>query len=515
MMIAVPAAAQTQSAREQVQAKLGPTGAIDTTTAAHLSATFRAASQRALPGVVFIAVQQNAPQRPVAQGPRQNPARPDSQGSQPRQLPPGMDLPDFLDQYRDFLGLPEGADPVPVPRGGTGSGFIIDADGHIMTNNHVVANASRVTVRLLDGRVFNARVIGRDSATDVAVIKIEPTGAPLPVVTLGTSEDVRVGDWILALGTPFGTLDFTVTAGIVSAKGRTLQTNNPAALQSFIQTDAAINPGNSGGPLVDLYGRVVGINSAISGATGTWVGYGFAVPIDLAKRVADDLMKYGYTRRPRLGASVQAVDAVDAEVYGLREIRGAEIIFIQENTPAAEAGIHPGDVVLALNDRPLQDNTDFIARLAQQQPGDRVKLSIWRDRKPVDLTVRLGEFEHTTAPAPVPPAKASTPAERLGFSVEALTPENARQVGYTGSSGVVVSTLDRGGSAWGSGLLPINGCAPAGACGHVLLSINGQVINTPEDVARIAATLAPGSAVGLRVFSRTNGLQVVNYRFGQ
>ena len=510
-------AAQTQTARDQVQAKLGPTGAIDTTTAARLSGTFRAASERALPGVVFITVLQAPVQRPIAQnpGPRQNPARPDSQGGGPPQLPPGMDLPEFLEQYREYLGLPGGADPTPLPRGGTGSGFIIDANGHIMTNNHVVANASRVTVRLLDGRVFTARVIGRDSATDVAVIKIEPSGAPLPVVSLGRSEDVRVGDWVLALGTPFGSLDFTVTAGIVSAKGRTLESRDPGALQSFIQTDAAINPGNSGGPLVDLYGRVVGINSAISGGS-TWVGYGFAVPIDLASRVAQDLMKYGYTRRPRLGALVQAVDAVDAEVYGLTQIRGAEIVSIQPNTPASEAGIRPGDVVLALNDMPLLDNTDFLTRLAQHQPGDRVRLSVWRDRRTVQVPVLLGEFDRVAQAKPAPPpTNASTPAQRLGFTTEALTPELARQVGYSGTGGVVVSQVDRAGPVMGTGLLPINGCTPAGACGSVVLSINGQTVNSPEDVARIAATIQPGSAVGLRVFGRALGDQVINYRSGQ
>jgi serine protease Do len=492
------AAAQTPPANP-VQARLGPTPALsDTATAAHLSGTFRAASERALPAVVYVDVIEEA----RAREPRRTPQRP--------MTPQDSSA---MDQLRKYFGNDFNFDPDsladPGVREGTGSGFILDEQGYIMTNNHVVRGAARLNVRLLDGRVFTARVIGADSTTDVALIKIEPRGEPLPTVPIGRSADLRVGDWVIALGNPFG-LDFTVTAGIVSAQGRSLDLD-PGTLQTFIQTDAAINPGNSGGPLVDLFGRVVGVNTAISGGS-TFVGYGFAVPIDLAQRVAADLRKYGYVRRPRIGVRVQAVSEVDAEVYGLTQVRGAELVAVDPGSPGDKAGIKPGDVVLAVDDHPIRNDIDLTSYLALQQPDQRVNFTIWRNRAQIRIPVQLGEFEHgeSSAHAAPPPSTTTGP----GFSVSKLTPEIATQLGYRGTAGVLIASSDP--------TTPVNSTArcqalraPPGQCGDILLAINGQPVNTPEDFARIQPTIKAGTAVALRLFSPGIGEMVQNYRAGQ
>ncbi len=309
--------AEAQNPQSRVQQQLGSVPAvIDTSLAAKLSATFRAAAARAMPAVVYIRVSS----RPVAQ------AHPRIPG-----IPP------------EFFGAPDSNEPEVA----TGSGFIYDASGLIMTNNHVVADADEVLVRLVDGREYTARVVGRDPNTDVAVIRITPRPgeAALPTVQIGNSEAAQVGDWVVALGNPLG-LNFTVTAGIVSAKGRNIGilsgqggAPNNQALEAYIQTDAAINPGNSGGPLCDLVGRVIAINSAIESPTGTFVGAGFAIPINLAVRVAQDLVRYGAVHRPRLGISVTDVTAADAQAAGTPSIAGAFVKSVQPETPAAAGAV--------------------------------------------------------------------------------------------------------------------------------------------------------------------------------
>ena len=452
-------------AQQRVQQQLGTTPAvIDTSLAGKLSATFRAAASKALPAVVYIRV---ASRPQVAQ-------RPNFPG-----LPPG------------FFGAPD--DGSAEPQLATGSGFIYDSRGYIMTNNHVVADATQVTVRLVDGREYAARVVGRDPNTDVAVIQITPrNGETLPTVQLANSDQAQVGDWVVALGNPLG-LDFTVTAGIVSAKGRgnlgiLRDRQGATALEAYIQTDAAINPGNSGGPLVDLMGRVIGINSAIESPTGYFTGAGFAIPINLASRVAQDLVRFGAVHRPRLGITVGPVGPADAELYGLPSVSGALVKGVQPGTPAASAGLQPGDVVVAIDGQAIRTDIDLTTSLAEKQPGDVVTLALYRNKQRQNVQVRLGQFETTRAPT-TPGAARPSSEQLLGLSVVPLTPQIAQQLGVNRTSGVVIS-----------GVNPLSGAAGQVGRGQILLSINGQPVRAVGDVERIAATLRPGQIVSLRVF---------------
>jgi serine protease Do len=301
-----------------------------------------------------------------------------------QRLPGGIE--DFFRQFDPQSDQPSEA---------SGSGFIVSKDGYILTNNHVVADADRVTVRLLDNRVFNAKVIGRDPTTDVALIKVDAND--LPIVNLGDDANARVGQWVVAIGNPLG-LDFTVTAGIVSARGRSLGTllNTRYAIQDYIQTDAAINPGNSGGPLVNIRGEVIGINSAIASNTGFYAGYGFAIPITLAKQVMDDLIQYGKVRRAVLGINIQEVDPNDAQVAGLKEIRGVKVSGFDpaddpESSPAKRGGVEVGDVIVAVNGQQV-DHVSALQRVIRGfKPGQTVSLDVMRFGDKKTLNVKLGE----------------------------------------------------------------------------------------------------------------------------
>jgi serine protease Do len=480
------AQAQTRDqTRAEVREQLGGVpGSTDTATAAALSGAFRGAAARALPAVVYVAVEQDA---------RMAGARRDSD-----QLP-------IPEEFRRFFQMPEGQMPDQGPQLGNGSGFIIDAQGRIITNHHVVQNASRVTVRLVDGREYTAEVLGSDANTDVAVIKINPRqGEQLPVIGFADSDALKVGDWVLALGNPLG-FDFTVTAGIVSAKGRRI-TGSELPIESFIQTDAAINMGNSGGPLVDLLGQVVGVNTAIAGGGNRFVGYGFAVPINLARKAADDIIKYGYARRPKLGVRVSDVSSADAEVYKLPEVRGAEIASVEQGSPAAQAGLQVGDVVFALNGTPLRSGTDLTAGLGRMEPGDPAKLTIYRNGQPREITVRLGEFERPDTRGRVAAPTGDRSEQLLGFSATALTPRIAQQLEIETQTGVVISNVQPGSPAQLAGVRQ----------GLVILQVNGQAVRRPEDVGRIAGQIRPGEVVSLRVRAPDPiGETIINYRTRQ
>ena len=461
----------------EVRQQLGSVpSTVDTITAARLSGAFRAAADRALPAVVYIQV---ASQPRLARSMSRNPFF---------QIIPGF--PDDFDFDR--------------PQQGAGSGVIIDEEGHVLTNRHVVRDAEQIVVTLLDGREYSAEIVGTDQSTDVAVIKLLlRKGDRLPVAEIGNSDQLQVGDWVLALGNPFG-LTFTVTAGIVSARGRTtgiLRRNDPAAVEDFIQTDAAINPGNSGGPLVDLRGRVVGINTAIQSPNGVNAGYGFAIPINLARKVADDLIKYGTVRRPRLGVFIETPTEADAEAYGLDRAAGAEITAVQPNTPAAEAGLQMGDVVVAVDGRPIETSGELQTLLAQRQPGERVRLTIVRDRQRRDITVELGQFE-TDRTRESSRAERMSATERLGFEAQELTPRLAGQLGLPSDThGVVIL-----------GATPLSPVAGQVGAGDVIVSINGQPVRNMRDLERIAEDLEPNDLVRLIVRTRDVGERIINYR---
>jgi serine protease Do len=468
---------------------------------------FEAIADKAKPAVVSIKVTKFMT-RPVQPAQRLVPAPNGGRGGQGRNrsfdslppnlrdlLPPGLFGPGMVDPVD-----PRGAGDAPVM--GSGSGFIVTPDGYILTNNHVVRDADVVTVRTIEKRDYIARVIGRDSTTDIAVIKIDATN--LPTLAMGDDAKARVGQWVLAIGNPLD-LDFTVTAGIVSAKGRQITGGGGLTLESFIQTDAVINPGNSGGPLIDLFGRVIGVNSAIFGSD-RFVGYGFAVPIDLARRVVRDLLEYGYLRRPRLGVGVRAVTAVEAEIYRLPEVRGAIVSSVERGRPAAEAGIRIGDVVQSLNGERISDDTEFITRLADLRPGERVTLGIVRDARPQNVQVTLGEFPRENEPRDSAPERApAVPEQVLGFTVVDLTPQLARNTEYRGEGGVVISDIVQFGGAFRAGLRERT----------IVLAINGERVRNAAHVRAIAAGIRPRAAVALIVHDPDMGEVLVTYRTTQ
>jgi serine protease Do len=424
---------------------------IDTATAFALSSAFRAAASRALPAVVRINV--------VSRVEARQDGRRGSDGESRRAR-------------------------------GAGSGFIIDTLGHIITNHHVVANAERASVVLADGRQYEADIVASDPNTDVGVIRVDPAriGALTPAV-LADSDSLRVGDWVLALGNPLD-LNFTVTAGILSAKGRNLnilQTGG-TPLEAFLQTDAAINPGNSGGPLVDLYGRVVGVNSAIESATGFFSGAGFAIPMNLAAKVADDLIRFGVVHRPRLGVVIQDVNSADAELYGLSAVTGAEIASVTPGLPAQQAGLQMGDVVIGLNSSGIRTVSELQDRVARLQPGDRVTLDIVRYGEALQKTVELAEFDAASG-ATTRPSVAATGLDLLGFSVQTLTASEAVQNGLSEAPVVIISDVDRFGPAFEVNLFPPK----------VLLSVNGQAIASVADLERLADRLEPGQVLSVVV----------------
>src|SRR5213593_2160989 len=339
-----------------------------------------------------------------------------------RRLPPG---------FEDFFQVPRR----PQIERGSGSGFIVSQDGYILTNNHVVQGADRVTVRLFDNREFTAKTIGTDPNTDIAVIKIQTTG--LPTVRLGDADSTKIGNWVLAIGNPLGeAFTFTVTAGIVSAKGRLLQGLNQSryAIQDFIQTDAAINPGNSGGPLVNVRGEVIGINAAIASPTGYYDGYGFAIPINLARTVMTQLIATGHVERSVIGVSVLPVRQEDAEDVRLPDIKGAVVQgFTTDDAPAKGAGLQEGDIIIAIDGQSIESVAQLQQRVGFKKPGETVQVSVVRSggvRK--TIPVRLvaapsAEPEEISDSDEGANRRDSAPMEEpLGISVQPLSQENAR-----------------------------------------------------------------------------------------
>ncbi|HWM68978.1 MAG TPA: DegQ family serine endoprotease [Steroidobacteraceae bacterium] len=379
----------------------------------------------------------------------------------------------FYDFFRRF-GIPT---PDQGPRGnappvrGAGSGFIVSADGYILTNTHVVGNADEVTVRLTDRREFPAKVIGADERTDVAVIKIN--AANLPTVKLGDPAKVRPGQWVLAIGSPFG-FENSATAGIISATARSLPSDNYVP---FIQTDVAVNPGNSGGPLFNLAGEVIGINSQIFSRTGGYMGVSFAIPIDVARNVEDQLVKTGKVVRGRIGVTIQDVNAQLAESFGLDRPRGALVSSVEKDGPAAKAGLQPGDVILGVNSKPIERYGELSGSIAAMKPGADASLDVWRGGKKLTVSVKVTELKEqqpTTKAGARQKERATNQASQFGLTVRQLDAQEKEQAETQGN--LVVEEVT--GPAASAGVQP----------GDIILGVNGKRVKTVKELQDEART---------------------------
>jgi len=389
---------------------------------------------------------------------------------------PGLSPNDpFYDFFRRF-GVPgpeQGPRANLPPARGAGSGFIINSDGYILTNTHVVANAEEVTVRLTDRREFPAKVIGADERTDVAVIKISATN--LPIVKLGDPSRIKPGQWVLAIGSPFG-FENSATAGIISATSRSVPGENYVP---FIQTDVAVNPGNSGGPLFNMAGEVIGINSQIFSRTGGFMGVSFAIPIDVARNIGEQLIKTGHVVRGRIGVTIQDVNAQLAESFGLERPHGALVSSVEKDGPAAHAGITAGDVILGVGGHPIERYGELSGAIAGMRPGSDASLQVWRNGKEQNINVRVEELKEEqtqlAARQGKPAGHGADRASALGLTVRPLAPQEKEQANTQGS--LVVEEVS--GPAQAAAVEP----------GDIILGVNGKRVHSVrelQDAARSA-----------------------------
>jgi serine protease Do len=365
---------------------------------------------------------------------------------------------EMFDFFRRFVP-PEGERFMP-PRHGQGSGFFISADGYILTNAHVVDDVDEVVVKLHDKREFRAKVMGADSRTDVALIKIEASN--LPKVAIGDPNRLKVGEWVLAVGAPFG-FENSVTAGIVSAVGRSLPQENYVP---FIQTDVAVNPGNSGGPLFNMKGEVVGVNSQIISRSGGYMGLSFAIPIDVAMDVAEQLKRHGKVSRGRLGVVIQEVTADLAQAFGLKKPEGALVAEVEPGSPADKAGVLPSDVIVRYGHRDIVSSIELPRMVGSTPPGTKTTLTVWRKGAQRELNVVVGEMPDE----PVARAEDGEPANKAGLVVSTLSVEQKRELRL--DSGVKVD--DAVGAAARAGIRP----------GDVIVSVNNQPVNSAAELSR-------------------------------
>lgn len=383
---------------------------------------------------------------------------------------PQIDPDDPLYQFfRRFGGqIPQGRTPVQ----GQGSGFIVSAEGTILTNAHVVEDADEVTVKLSDKREFKAKVLGADKASDVAVLKIDAKG--LPVVRIGASAPTQVGEWVLAIGSPFG-FESSASSGIVSAKSRSLP---DGSYVPFIQTDVAVNPGNSGGPLFNMNGEVIGINSQIYSRSGGYQGLSFAIPIEVAMNVERQIVTTGKVQRGKLGVSIQEVNQALADTFGLAKPAGGLVSSVEKGGPAAKAGIEPGDVIIGIDGKAVNSAGELPAAVALKNPGESTRLQIWRKGRSQDIEVKVGSFNDEKVAAVETP---SMDKGRLGVAVRPLTPEEKRQTDV--SAGLLVEQA--GGSAAKAGIQP----------GDIILSVNGQTVSTADQLRSAIANAGKKAAI--------------------
>ena len=460
---------------------------------------FADVAERVTPAVVSIQVEKDAPRRPVA-------------SRRPTNVPPGME--EFFNQY-------QGRQPR-QPMAGSGTGFLVTPTGYILTNNHVVGDADRIKVILTDHREFTAKLIGTDPTTDVAVIKIDGSG--LPTVAFGDDNNARVGSWVLAIGNPLG-LDFTVTAGIISAKGRggpELQRpmENRYAITDFIQTDAAINPGNSGGPLVNARGEVIGINSMIASETGYYSGYGFAIPITLAKNVSDDLIAHGRVRRAVLGIQIKEITAEEAKAAQLSTIAGVTVGEFPNDggakSPAQAAGVEPGDIIVAIDGTPVDRRGTLQRIVRMKKPGDIVAVDIVRfgDRKSFRIKLAEAPSEPTVAAAndaatPEKSGVEGVSADKLGITVEPLSESFARAAGVPATvKGIHVSDVDVSSGARGK-------LFDSDIITEIVYPRPRRAVRTAADLQSVLNGLKAGDVITLGIYNvQQKGARVESIRIG-
>jgi serine protease Do len=440
--------------------------------ARQLSQAFAGTAKAATPAVVSITVEKTVDVAPTM----------GSQGEDQPNNPYGPFGDDFL---RRFFGdrLPQFRSPRRYVQRGQGSGFIISKDGYILTNNHVVGGVDKMTVTLPDGRTFNnAKVVGTDPDSEVALIKIE--GDNFPMLPMGDSDKMEVGDWVIAIGNPFG-LTETVTVGVISAVGRS--NVHIAAYEDFIQTDAAINPGNSGGPLIDLDGQAIGINTAIASESGGYMGIGFAIPINMARTIEQQLRKTGRVIRGYLGLYGQAVTQEIAQALKLARPEGILVAQVERGSPADQAGLKSGDVILVMNGKPVGSYDVFRNGIATMAPATKVTFSIVRDGKVTDVPVTLGE--RPTEVAKIRQPSGSEPQQALGVEVRDLTRDLAQQFGYQPGEGVIVSRVAPGSPADEAGVEP----------GDLIRSVNRQPVTSTDEFAKVTAEATKAGQVLLLI----------------
>jgi serine protease Do len=423
----------------------------------------------------------------------------------------GVNMQDLPEPFRDFFnqyGQGQGGKGLNIPRKAVamGSGFIIDKAGYIVTNNHVVENAKDIKVKLADGREFTAKLIGADPATDVAVLKVKPDHS-LPIVEFGDDHQLRVGDWVIAVGNPFG-LSNTVTAGIVSSIGRDV---GSGPYTNFIQIDAPINRGNSGGPTFDIRGKVVGMNSMIFSPSGGSVGIGFAIPSSTVRSIVEQLKDHGRVARGWLGVEVQAITPEMAASFGNKELKGAIIANVVAGGPAAKAGFHQGDLVVAINGASVDDSRDLTRRVAALQAGTIATFTVIREGAKQQLTAKVGlRKEQQVASNDNPDQPASAPAstaQAMGLGLAAVTPDTRRAFNLApDTAGVVITKVDPNSDAADKGIQP----------GDVVMSVANKPVHSPEELKnRVADAKAAGRTAVLVLVNGQNGQRFVALKIDQ
>jgi len=426
-----------------------------TNSAKELSRAFSTAAKAAMPAVVSIKIEKAIEVGPMGFG-----------GSFGFNDPFGLFDDDLLRRFFGDRLPPQSQSPEKYHEQGQGSGFIISRDGYILTNNHVVGDVDKITVELNDGRKFeNAKLIGTDPDSEVALIKID--GNNFPVLSLGNSDKIEIGDWVIAIGNPFG-LSETVTVGVISAVGRS--NVHIAAYEDFIQTDAAINPGNSGGPLINLDGQVIGINTAIFSQSGGYMGIGFAIPINMARNIEEQLKTQGKVIRGYLGIYGENVTEDMVDLLGLKNRQGVIVASVEKGSPAEKAGLKSHDILLEMNGKKIESYDSFRNDIAILSPGSMARFLVLREGKTINITVTLSQRASGIAQSKQPGIPQQS-QETLGIEVQNLTKDIAQQFGYSLGEGVIVSRVVPGGAAAQAGIQP----------GDLIQSINQQPVSTVDE----------------------------------